>query len=193
MAQYNQYQTPQSTVDRGGQQEYGEVKVFSTKGRIGRVRFLAYYFGVLAIIYLVVGILAAIFIPVIAQASPDSAMAVIMPIYFLLLIVILTYVFTVVIRRCRDFNVSGWLSLVMLVPFVNFIFLLLLMIIPGTDGENNYGPKPPPNSTGVIIAAFSPLVLIVIMGILAAIAIPAYQGYIERAQQQQSQQLQQQQ
>jgi flagellar basal body-associated protein FliL len=64
-----------------------------------------------------------------------------------------------------------------LIPFVNLIFLF----IPGTDGENRFGKQPPPNrGVGIWIAIL--LVGIFLIGVLAAIAIPAYQSYVKKAQ-----------
>ncbi|MFP6396434.1 hypothetical protein VST24_27535, partial [Pseudomonas aeruginosa] len=47
-------------------------------------------------------------------------------------------------------------------------------------GANRYGPPPPANSTGVKVLA-SLIILLPIVGIIAAIALPSYQGYLERA------------
>ncbi len=41
--------------------------------------------------------------------------------------------------RIRDFNFSGWFSLVAFIPYVNLLMLLLLLFIPGTKGINKYG------------------------------------------------------
>jgi Tfp pilus assembly protein FimT len=57
---------------------------------------------------------------------------------------------------------------------------LTLLIMPGTQGTNRFGDPPPPNTTGVILLALV-LPLVLVAGILAAIAIPAYQNYAERA------------
>jgi type IV pilus assembly protein PilA len=74
-------------------------------------------------------------------------------------------------------NVTGWLTLIALIPLAALVF----WFVPGTRGENKYGPRPPPNTTGVyVLACLLPFVMIV--GILAAIAIPAYQDYTIRAQ-----------
>jgi type IV pilus assembly protein PilA len=78
------------------------------------------------------------------------------------------------IRRLHDFNVNGWFTFIFILPLIN----LVLWLIPGTRGENNYGPMQPPNTLGVISSALvTPLVFIV----LAAIAIPAYQDFTIRA------------
>ena len=81
------------------------------------------------------------------------------------------------IQRSHDFNTSGWLSILILVPLINFVFLF----IPGPNGTNRWGSKTPPNSTAVVIGAWICALIIPLSGIVAAIAIPAYQQYGERA------------
>jgi hypothetical protein len=86
------------------------------------------------------------------------------------------------IQRSHDMNVTGWLCLISLIPLAALVFWL----VPGTPGENNYGKPPPPNTTGaVVLACILPLVMIV--GIVAAVAIPAYQDYVQRAATEQAQ------
>ena len=45
-------------------------------------------------------------------------------------------------RRLHDHNKSGWLQLISLVPLIGGIIVLILMVLPGNDGENKHGPKP---------------------------------------------------
>ena len=80
------------------------------------------------------------------------------------------------IQRSHDFNTTGWMSLVLLIPIVSLIFYF----IPGTKGANKYGLQPPPNGKAMTIAAIL-LATIFVLGILAAIALPAYQDYMVRA------------
>ncbi|MEA3192219.1 MAG: hypothetical protein QOD26_552 [Betaproteobacteria bacterium] len=167
----NPYAKPNAAVTDAGE-EVQEVKVFSTSGRIGRVRYIAYGMG----IYILFGILGALLGAVIGSAGMVIAWIAIMIIGFML-----------TIQRCHDFNATGWLSLLVLVPLVNLIF----WFIPGTDGENQYGARTPPNGVGVIIAACI-VPIIAVVGILAAIALPAYQQYQVRAKAMQQQQQQQQ-
>jgi uncharacterized membrane protein YhaH (DUF805 family) len=44
-------------------------------------------------------------------------------------------------QRVRDFGQSGAWVLVTLIPYVGFAFSLALMVIPGTEGDNKYGPS----------------------------------------------------
>ena len=64
----------------------------------------------------------------------------------------------------------------MIVPLLNLMFFF----IPGTKGTNRYGAPPPPNTLAVKILAWLMLVFFVV-GIAAAIALPAYSDYAKRA------------
>ncbi len=167
MATANPYQTPGAAVaDAGGETQ--PVKVFAVAGRIGRARYIAYGVGFYVLFAMVVGGLAALL--------GDVGM-ILLAVAWLGLVVI---GFMLTIQRCHDFDTSGWLSLLWLVPLANLIFLF----IPGTDGPNRFGAPTPPNTVGVLIGAWL-LPVVFILGILAAVAIPAYQDYVKRAGQMQ--------
>lgn len=186
MSEVNQYQTPNSNVEQAGTTEYGEVKLFAVSGRIGRIRYIAYSFGIMIALMIVVSIVMAM---TGMGASDGGSMSIVGMIMMVMLLI--SYVFVVVIsimltiQRSHDFNASGWLCLVSFIPLASLIFLF----IPGTDGENKYGLKTPPNGAAAVVVIVM-VVLIPITGILAAIAIPAYQGYVEQARQVQLEQSQ---
>jgi uncharacterized membrane protein YhaH (DUF805 family) len=158
----NPYQAPSAALADAGVRTQ-PVKLFSVSGRIGRARYIAYSVGM----YFLSGLLA------VALALVDPLLA------FLPYAALFVLLFMLTIQRSHDFNTTGWLSLVMLVPLLNLLFL----IIPGTDGANKYGDETPPNTTGVLILAWL-FPAIAALGVVAAISIPAYQDYVKRAQQQ---------
>lgn len=82
------------------------------------------------------------------------------------------------IQRSHAFNTTGWLAILGLVPLVNLIF----WFIPGTDGQNRFGAKTPPNGVLTLIAVWI-IPVVFILGIVAAVSIPAYQDYVKRSQQ----------
>ncbi|MFI9310826.1 DUF805 domain-containing protein [Streptomyces triculaminicus] len=45
-------------------------------------------------------------------------------------------------RRLHDIDRSGWWLLLALIPILGSIVLLVFFALPGTPGENSYGPKP---------------------------------------------------
>ena len=83
------------------------------------------------------------------------------------------------IRRLHDRNHSGWLCLLIFVPVVNILFTLYLLLAPGHQETNAYGP---PRTTRGWETIFVILYLVLAV-ILAAFAVPAYQSYVERTQQ----------
>lgn len=44
--------------------------------------------------------------------------------------------------RLHDMNVTGWVYLVNFIPYVNIIFSLAVLFVPGTKGPNQYGADP---------------------------------------------------
>jgi hypothetical protein len=55
--QSNPYQTPAAKVADQAEQ-YGEVKILSASGRMGRVRYIGYGVGMTLVMYLVIGLFA---------------------------------------------------------------------------------------------------------------------------------------
>lgn len=163
--QPNPYSAPRAALD-DAREEYQPVRVFSVSGRIGRVRYIVYSMGLTLIIMFLAGVLGAFLGP--------AAGAVVVVAW----IAVVAISLMLSIQRSHDFNMTGWFSILALVPLVNVIF----WFIPGTDGANRFGAKTPPNSTGVLIAVWL-VPAIFIGGIIAAIAIPAYVDYSKRAEQ----------
>ena len=50
--------------------------------------------------------------------------------------------FALAAKRWHDAGTSGWLSLLMLVPGVDFIVFIILCLLPPTQGPNQYGSDP---------------------------------------------------
>lgn len=148
-------------------------EVMTVHGRIGRLRYLAYT-SVASLVILAVMLVVMLGL---AMVSPMLAMA-----GMILVIPMLAITVVMAIRRLNDMGWSGWWCLLTFVPFVGIIPSLILLFYPGDKQANDYGLPPAPNTTGVIVGACSPIVIVFLGGILAAIALPAYQSYVERAQ-----------
>lgn len=48
----------------------------------------------------------------------------------------------VAVRRLHDIGKSGWMILVSLIPFIGFIWLIVLLVTDSEPGDNAYGPNP---------------------------------------------------
>lgn len=150
--------------------EYGDLKPFSLQGRIGRLRYLAWSM-VLSITAL--GLLAA------ASATLVFSSLIGVPLVALVVIGFLVVSVQIGAQRLHDIGWSGWLLLLTLIPVVGSIFPLVMLAVPGSSGVNRFGPPQPPNSRAVKILAIFWL-LVPLIGILTAIALPAYQQYLQR-------------
>lgn len=137
---------------------YGVTRVFAINGRIGRVR---YY------VYLLFGLFAALLLNafVMGSINPMQSGSILMLKQVVDAIIAGVIGILVARRRLQDMDAPWAWSLLSLVPFVNFVFWLVLVFMPGTDGDNQYGPRPQPNTTGVIILAWVVPVLVA-LGIL---------------------------
>lgn len=160
------YATPKAAVAET-LPEFGELKAFTTDGRIGRLRYLAWSMVLMLACLPLFGIAGGFFA---ASEILGGLLMVVVGIG----VAVVGIMFGV--QRLHDIGWSGWLLLVTLVPIVGGVFSLLMFIIPGSTAANRFGPPPPPNSRAVKILALL-WVAIIVLGIVAAIAIPAYMGY----------------
>ena len=184
MAETNPYNAPGSQVGDAAV-AYSDPKFFGM-GRLGRLRYFGYSIVATFILYFVLGIAAAILIPVVGS-NPDAAAGIGGLLYFVAVVVGLVIAVFLGVQRLHDMGYSGWLWLLLLVPLVNIIMSLFLLFAPGNAGETKYGLPPRPNGAGVYVIAFGGIFLFVAMiGVIAAIAIPQYNAYLEQAQQYQS-------
>jgi uncharacterized membrane protein YhaH (DUF805 family) len=172
----NPYAPPQAAVADidDGTDEIQPVKTWSAQGRVGRLRYLAHMMAAYLIV-LAVSMLLGVAMGV-AGGGWVAAIAM-----WVLIVPYMVFTFLKTIQRSHDMGWSGWTSVLVLIPFV----ILIWIFKSGTTGRNQYGAPPPPNTLGVKILAFL-FPAIFLIGLVAAIALPAYQDYVKRAQQMQT-------
>lgn len=177
----NPYSMPQSELTEPVGNDTYLPKIFALNGRIGRVRYIAYTVGasllMLPLMFLMMGGIGVMA----AAGSPEAGAGV--GVVGLLGFYALSFAVSFILarRRLHDLGKTGWLGLLMLIPVVNLFVFLWFVFGPGDAQSNTYGPAPAPNTTGVIVMAWALPVLVVVIGILAAIAIPAYAEYAAKA------------
>lgn len=171
----NPYSTPAANLERSVySDERNQEGLLSLRGRIGRLRYLAYSFGFTALALIVGGGLAFL----LSMVSETLALVVGGIAY--LGAMIYSY-FVLGARRLNDRGHSGWLSLLWLVPVVSLILFLYLIFAPGDADYNEYGA--PPRENNILIYLGSLILPIGLTGILAAVAVPAYQDYVNMSKQ----------
>lgn len=129
------------------------LPLFSLRGRLGRVRYIVYSLGsvVAAFVFMIV---ARFGLELLGHLGALMYYLLGTVIYFALLPVLFAML---TVRRAHDFNASGVLALLILVPFVNLAF----WFIPGSKGDNRYGPGSPAECFGMRLAAGALPVLLV--------------------------------
>lgn len=174
---------------------------YSAKGRLGRLSLLAatlvmaFAIGILSIILITAG---AIFIPgIVGKLSTASTNPLGVGIGFgLILFIVVGYTFYFMsmlsIRRLHDMNLRGWWVLLYFVPNlisgsislafsshilsmvaegISDLFLLFLILAPGTKGANRFGAPRPTNFVGKLLAAIG------IIGVVTGVAYGQYKHY----------------
>ena len=168
----NRFAPPGAQVADVAEQGVGfqPVRLWPPEGRMGRLRLLAYGTGMYIAFLLVSGLLGI----VAGMTRSTNATLVVGILSFVLYFVGAT---VLLIQRSHDLDLSGWWSIAAFIPLVGLFWLFK----GGTPGSNRWGAPPPPNGWGVrILGLIIPAVMVV--GILAAIAVPAYVDYTKRAQ-----------
>ncbi|TFF07710.1 DUF805 domain-containing protein [Pseudomonas sp. BCA14] len=157
--------------------EYATLNVFTIHGRIGRLRYLAWTLVLTVAMLVASGIIATAGFAV-ATASPTAGIILGSLLGFALFVAILWVSVQIAVQRLHDLGWSGWLWFLNLVPLVNSVFPILLLVLPGNAGANQYGAPPPRNSTAVKVLATLWLAFIPVM--LAIVVTLGMNGYLNQ-------------
>jgi uncharacterized membrane protein YhaH (DUF805 family) len=129
------------------------IPLFSLRGRLGRTRYIVYSLGAVVAVFIFM-IFARFGLMPLGRIGALVYYSFGMLLYYALLPVLFAML---TVRRAHDFNIGGWLALLILVPFVNLLF----WFVPGSRGENRFGPVPPLESFGMRLAAGALPVLLI--------------------------------
>lgn len=102
-------------------------KYFNFKDRASRSEY--WYFQILVI-------------PISIWSQFPSNSDAVLILQLILVFGILIPAFSSGVRRLHDRDKSGWWILINFIPFVGWIFLLVMLIEKGTEGDNRFGPYP---------------------------------------------------
>lgn len=129
-----------------------EARLFCWNGRIGRVRFVAYsLLGMpLAILF---GLLSGIAVGVFGLQSYFASEARVMTIGAVIFMIPLLVLAVMTRRRLHDFDIGGWWTFMLLFPILQFVFLIYMVVAPGTPETNRFGGVPAPADLGVKLGA----------------------------------------
>lgn len=103
----------------------------------GRARRKEYWMFVL--FNLIFASIAVVLDNILGLAVEDAGYG---PIYGLYMLAVLVPGIAVTVRRLHDINKSGWMILIGFIPFIGFIWLLVLMVTNGQQEANKWGENP---------------------------------------------------
>lgn len=105
-------------------------------GRLSRLGFL------MALVYVLIYFVVPAILTFAGRGSRIiNMLAILMGVLGVLAVIPITI--SIHIRRWHDFDKSGWLTLLGLLPFVGLIMTIVLLFAPGTSGPNKYGSAHP--------------------------------------------------
>ncbi len=125
----------QMNITSNNLQRYSDVDIFSTQGRIGQKRYFVYSIVIPFILFWAITPIAGL-----ASYLPIGSTTLFYSVLGIAILAMLLMTVRLTIQRCHDFNKSGALAILALIPLANIIFAL----IPGTNGLNQYGEVPKP-------------------------------------------------
>lgn len=102
---------------------------FSCEGRIRRLEFCLSYFFSFIINIIVAGLMQTNYA------------------YGILSAPVIIFMFTQTCKRFHDMNRSGFYTLTLFIPFINFIAIAALLFLDGDSYENEYGEDPKGRNT----------------------------------------------
>src|SRR5687767_8368297 len=82
-----------------------------------------------------------LYIPVMLLSGGDPQSPVFL-IFCVVMLGLLIPSIAVGVRRLHDTNRSGWWILIGLIPLIGILVLIIFYVLPGTPGENRFGPDP---------------------------------------------------
>ena len=124
-------------------------QIFDFRGRATRTEYALFHvtaIGLFIAYEVLIGLISAIFIhaPLRSQPGPVgiTIVALLGLVTFALFILVLIGHISIAIRRLHDHG-EPWLKyLLTFIPFIGFIFWIMLVFTKGHDFENDYGPDP---------------------------------------------------
>jgi uncharacterized membrane protein YhaH (DUF805 family) len=156
---HNPYAPPKTEVNDiiPGDITFQSVKIFSTAGRIGRMRLLAYTFCSYMCLFLFIFSLEFFGIQIIKSFENDSDLSLL-----IMLIPVIIINFLWCIQRSHDINLSGWSAIVVLVMPIAWIYWV---IMPGTVGNNRFGAQPVSNNLVINILGTLGILSNILLGV----------------------------
>lgn len=122
-------------------------KAFVVRGRAQRSEYWWFFLAQQIFIYavsLLLMIMSFIYVGLFNLDSTLFNIGIVLSIiiFGLMCLIIIIPSITSAVRRLHDINCRGWWLLLVLLPYIGGIALLIMLALPGTKGDNRFGPDP---------------------------------------------------
>jgi uncharacterized membrane protein YhaH (DUF805 family) len=168
------YAPPRSAggeLSSGGTVDPPPMLSLSFEGRMGRISYLNA--GGLAWLGIaIIGIVAAILLPMFRSMLVLIPLGIVGIVFFI-------WSLRVSVLRLHDFNFSGWWALLSFIPYLGIIATLVLLFVPGSSDDNDYGEKPRQGNGLVAVAILIGSVIALLA--IGRVAMGSYDQYSQRA------------
>ena len=124
-----------------------KTTLFSFKGRMNRLPFWMIYLGITIFQYLSFVMINSLFPETTAEGQAAQQLtpmqlASYIGLIVVNIIIIWTYI-AISVKRLHDRDKSGWWLLVGIIPLLGQLwYFIVVMLLPGTAGENRFGSNP---------------------------------------------------
>lgn len=124
--------------------------LFRIQGRANRAQYWGYGVLLPLLMIIIVGVLVAVLMPLLQDSSTGddivkTVVAVVVGLIGLVTLVLTVWMSIAVgVKRFHDMNQSGWLYALAFIPYLGTLVVIVIGILKGTDGENQYGDIPTP-------------------------------------------------
>lgn len=141
-------------------------------GRFGRLSYLAWQ-AVLFNTLMLIGLIFALLMYQPNKESDLKILTIFTVIFFIFLLPVIYTHFTNTIRRLHDLNRSGWWSIIIIIPLVDFIFYIYLISVAENKNPNSYGaPRITPDWKKVFAGMSIFMLYLIFLGLISQLLIP---------------------
>lgn len=129
---------PHGGAQGGPQAQKAQIKemFFTMQGRLNRKPFILRGLAVSVVASILSSLMGGL------AESSSTIMHLVSLLMLPLILVCAAGSLTLIIRRWHDLGRSGWFTLLLLIPLLNFLVMLYLWFVRGTAGPNAYGEDP---------------------------------------------------
>jgi uncharacterized membrane protein YhaH (DUF805 family) len=120
-------------------------RIFDYRGRSRRAEYWWYWAFCLGVWFVLYFVFIGLLLTDAATGEPGALTVIGFVLYLLACLALMIPGLSLTVRRLHDLDRTGWWVVTAFIPFLNFVFGIILLIWcaqPGTEGSNRFGIDP---------------------------------------------------